>query len=78
MTYACPTWEYAADAHQFKLQLLHNRALRAIGHLGRCTPARELHFAFKIPYVYDYITKLYQKQAEIIQNLLNLNVHGTG
>jgi hypothetical protein len=23
MTYACPTWQYAADAHFFKLRRLH-------------------------------------------------------
>jgi hypothetical protein len=57
MTYACPTWEYAADAHLMKLQRLQNRVLRAIGNLHRCTPVRELHVAFKIPYVYDYIIK---------------------
>jgi hypothetical protein len=26
MTYACPTWEYAADAHLLKLQRLQNSA----------------------------------------------------
>jgi hypothetical protein len=30
----------------------------------------------KIPYVYDYITKLCRKQAEVIQNHLNPNVQG--
>jgi hypothetical protein len=30
MTYACPTWEYAADARLLKLQRLQNRVLRAI------------------------------------------------
>jgi hypothetical protein len=34
--------------------------------------------AFKIPYVYDYITKLCTKQAEIIQNNLNANEYATG
>jgi hypothetical protein len=29
MAYACPTCEYAADAHVLKLQRLQNRALRA-------------------------------------------------
>jgi hypothetical protein len=55
MTYASPTWEYAADAFLLKLQRLQNRALRATGNLDTCTPVRELHVAFKIPYVYDYI-----------------------
>jgi hypothetical protein len=30
MIYACPTWEFAADAHLMKLQRLQNRILRAI------------------------------------------------
>jgi hypothetical protein len=46
-TYACPTMEYAADAHLVKLQSLENRVLRAIGNLDMCTPDRELHVAFK-------------------------------
>jgi hypothetical protein len=29
-------------------------------------------------YVYDYITELCRTQAEIIQNLVNPNVHGIG
>jgi hypothetical protein len=52
MTYACPTWEHAADAHLLKLQRLQNRLLRATGNLARCTPVRELHVVFRIPYVY--------------------------
>jgi hypothetical protein len=42
--------------HLMKLQLLQNRVLHAIGNLDTCTPVRDLHLAFKIPYVYDYIT----------------------
>jgi hypothetical protein len=33
---------------------------------------------FKIPYVYDYITKLCKPQAEIIQNHDNENVRNIG
>jgi hypothetical protein len=58
MTYACPTWEYAGDTHLMKLQRLQNRVLRRIGNVDRRTPVRDLYLAFKIPYVYDYITKL--------------------
>jgi hypothetical protein len=32
----------------------------------------------KITYVYDYITKLCRKQAEVIENHLNPNVRATG
>jgi hypothetical protein len=28
MTYACPTWELAAEIHLFKLQRLQNKVLR--------------------------------------------------
>jgi hypothetical protein len=37
-----------------------------------------MHVAFKIPYVYDYITKLRRTQAEVILNHVNPNVRGTG
>jgi hypothetical protein len=33
---------------------------------------------FKVPYVYDYITKLCSKQAEVILNHANPTVHGIG
>jgi hypothetical protein len=34
--------------------------------------------AFKILYVYDYITKLCRTQAKVILNHINPNVHGIG
>jgi hypothetical protein len=37
-----------------------------------------LHTAFNLPYVYDYITKLYRQQAEVIQNHENEHVRGIG
>jgi hypothetical protein len=78
MTYACPIWEFAADTHLLKLQRLQNRVLRTVGDLDRRTPVRDLHLAFNIPYVYDYITKLCSRQAEVIQNHPNPNVHAIG
>jgi hypothetical protein len=77
MTYACPSWVYAADTHLKKLQRLQNRVLRAIGKLDWRTPVRGLHLAFKIPHVYDYITKLCRRQAEVILNHQNPNVRAT-
>jgi hypothetical protein len=76
--YACPTWENAADVRPLKLQRLQNRVLRATGNRDRRTLVRELHVAFKIPYVYDYITKLCRTQAEVIRKYENPNVRGTG
>jgi hypothetical protein len=78
MTYACPTWEFAADTHLLKLQHLQSRVLRTVGDLDRCTPVRDLHLAFNIAYVYDYITKLCRRQAEVIQNHPNPNVLAIG
>jgi hypothetical protein len=34
--------------------------------------------AFELPYIYHYITKLCRKQAEVIKNLENANVHNSG
>jgi hypothetical protein len=78
MIYACPTFEYATDAHPLKLQRLQNRILRAVRNLDRRTQVCEMHVAFKIPYVYDYITKLCKTQAEVIVNHRNPIVHGIG
>ncbi|PNF41415.1 hypothetical protein B7P43_G14387 [Cryptotermes secundus] len=78
MTYASPAWEFAADTHLLKLQRLQNKVLRTIGNFPRRTPVRDLHMAFKIPYVYDYITKLCRQQAEVIQNHDNENVRNIG
>jgi hypothetical protein len=56
-----------------KLQRLQNKVLRTIGKFRRCIPVRDLHIAFNLPYVYDYITKLCSKQAEVIK--YNENEH---
>jgi uncharacterized protein YlaN (UPF0358 family) len=56
-TYACPTWESAVDTHLLKLQRLQNKILRTSENFPRCTLVRDLHTAFNLPYVYDYITK---------------------
>jgi hypothetical protein len=34
--------------------------------------------AFKLPYIYDYITKLCRQQAEVKQNHENENVRNIG
>jgi hypothetical protein len=77
MTYACPVWETVADSHLLKLQRLQNRVLRTTGNLPRCTVTRALHLEFQIPYLYDYITKICRKQADVIQNHDNVNVRNT-
>jgi hypothetical protein len=57
---------------------LQGSVLHAIGNLDRCTPVRKLHVAFKISYVYDYVTKLCRTQAEEILNHINPNVRCVG
>jgi hypothetical protein len=37
-----------------------------------------LHTAFDLPYIYDYRTKLYREQAEVIQNYENEHVRDIG
>jgi hypothetical protein len=78
MTYAFPTWELAADTYILKLQRMQNKVLRTIGNFPRFTPVHDLHTAFNLPYVYDYITKLCRQQAEVIQNHENEHVRGIG
>jgi hypothetical protein len=78
MTYASPAWESAANTHLLKLQRLQKRVLRTIGNFPRRTTVRELHVAFNIPYVYDFITKLCRQQAEVILNHNNENVRNIG
>jgi hypothetical protein len=56
MTYACLAWKLAATVHLLKLQCLRNKVLCNIGNCPRCTPDRNLHFAFRISYAYDFIT----------------------
>jgi hypothetical protein len=62
-----PAWEIAAPAKQGSPH--HRQLSKAV---------RELHVAFKIPYVYDFITKLCRQQAEAIQNHVNPNVRNIG
>jgi hypothetical protein len=75
-------WTYRKHASRArmrgKLQRLQNRVLRAISNLDRRTPVRDLHLAFKIPYVYDYIDKLSRRQAEARLNHQNPSVHAIG
>jgi hypothetical protein len=54
---ACPAWEFQADTCVLKLQLLQNNVLTT-GKVPRRTPVRDLHVAFEIPYVRDFIIKL--------------------
>jgi hypothetical protein len=70
--------EYAADVHFLKLQRMHNRVLCDIGKFERRTQVREMHMAYKLPNVCNYITNLRKKQAEVIQNHLNSNVPEIG
>jgi hypothetical protein len=37
-----------------------------------------MHTAFNLRYVYDYITKLCRKEAEVIRNYENGHVRGVG
>jgi hypothetical protein len=58
ITYAYPAWELAADTYLLKLQHLQNKILCTIENFSGCTLVCNLHTAFNLPYVYNYITKL--------------------
>jgi hypothetical protein len=78
MTYACLSWELAADTYLLKLQRLQNKVLPTIENFPRCTPVRDLHTDFNVPCIYDYISKLCRQQAEVIQNHEHAHVRGIG
>jgi hypothetical protein len=74
LTYASPAWELEADSYLSKLQRLQNKVRRTIRNPPRRTPTRDLHMAFKIPYLYDFVTKLCREQATVILNHENVNI----
>jgi hypothetical protein len=78
MSYACPAWELVEDTYFLKLQRLQNEVLHTIGIFPRCIPVCDLHMAFSLPDVYDYITTLCRQQAEVIQNHENEHVRIIG
>jgi hypothetical protein len=78
MNYAYPAWELVAETYILKLHPLQNKVLRITGHFPRCTPVRDLHTAFNLPYLYDYITKLCRHQAKVIQNHEDEHVRNIG
>jgi hypothetical protein len=57
MTYICPALKYAADTYLMNLQCLQYKVARITGKFPRSTPICEMHTAFQIPYVYDFVTK---------------------
>jgi hypothetical protein len=48
--------------------------LRTTGNFPSCTNVRDLHTAFNLLFINDYITKLCRQQAEVIQNHENEHV----
>jgi hypothetical protein len=66
--YAFPAWELSEDTYLLKLQRMKSKL-----HIGP-----RFVYGFDLPYVYDYITKLCKKQAEVIQNHKNEHVRGIG
>jgi hypothetical protein len=78
MTYACNAWEFVKEIHLLKLQRLQNKVLHTTGNYPRYTSVRDMHVALQVPYVYDYMTKLCRRQAEIIHTHENENVRNIG
>jgi hypothetical protein len=60
------------------LQRLQNKVLRTTGNFLRRTSVRNIHVAFHVSYVYDYIRNLCRRQAEIIHDHENEHVRNIG
>jgi hypothetical protein len=67
-----------ADTYLLKLQRMQNKVPRTIGNFPRCTLVRDLHTAFNLLYIHDYIIKLCRQQAKVIQNHDNEHVRSIG
>jgi hypothetical protein len=61
-----------------ELHRLQNKVLPTIGNLPRRTPIRDLHMAFKIPNLCDFVAKLCRQQATVIRNNENFKIRNTG
>jgi hypothetical protein len=77
MTYACLAWEFVVESYLLKLHHLQNEVFCTTGNLPR-TPIHDLHVAFKILYLRDFVTKLCRQQATVILNHENVNICNIG
>jgi hypothetical protein len=79
LTYACLAREFGAGSCILELQRLQNKFLRTSGSpLRITTPTSDMHMAFKIPYIYDFVTKLCRQQAIVTLNHENVKISKTG
>jgi hypothetical protein len=62
-----------ADTYLSKLQRLQNKVLRTIGKFSTCTPVRNLHTAFNLLCLYDYITNCAGNKQESYK-IMSINV----
>jgi hypothetical protein len=69
--------EYWSAIAQLKLQRVQNKVLHTTGNFPRHTSIRDMHVGFQVPYIYDYITKLCIRLAQI-NNHENDNVRNIG
>jgi len=70
--------DIAADTYILKLQRMQNRVLRTIGNSPRRAPIPDLHVAFRLPFVYDFIAKLCRRLVEVILHHENENIRIIG
>jgi hypothetical protein len=65
MTYAFLAWQVAVDTHLSRLQCLQNKVPHITGNFPRGIPICDLHVAFNIQYVHDFITQFCRQQAKV-------------
>jgi hypothetical protein len=74
MTCAFTARGLAADTYLLKMQLLQNKVLCTIGSFPRCTPVRDLHIAFNLPYVYDFVTTCCAGNKQKLYKIMRMNM----
>jgi hypothetical protein len=77
INYACLSWELAADIF-LKISVPVKQGSQPYWEFPWYTLIHNLHMAFNLPYVLNYITKLCRQQAEVIQNHENEHVCSIG
>jgi hypothetical protein len=78
MIYSCPAWELAAYTHLLKLQRMQNNVLSSTANFSKTHTSPRFAHGLHLLHVYDYITKLCRRQAEVIQNHEHEYVRGIG
>jgi hypothetical protein len=76
MTHVSRDWEFLADINLLKLLCLQNKVFCTTGNFPRCALVSDLHTAYNLLYVYDYITKLCRHRSCKLMRIILFTAQG--